>query len=400
MMRAFLRRDDAREDDALKLHYRKDRGYWELRGEMETPAGVKRRQFRQRLAARTKKEAEVEAAKFITENIDTVSLDARTATVRDYLEKWLKTYAEPRVKSSTLQRYRELLRIHVEPHLGDVLLRKLRPLDIEDCYAQVRLTRSLKTTLNVHRVFREALQQGVRWRMLSWNPADSVEAPRPPKASLKIPTLPELTRLLAAGDETPYGPIYRLAIYTGLRQGELLALRWQEVDLERAQLTVTGSARRLRGEGVVRVTPKTEASVRPMDLGPLAVVLLREQRRRQAEVKMQQRRDYHDDGFVFSDPLGRPLDGIWISRVWRKLAEAADLKGVRFHDLRHANASLMLRGGVPMKVAQTRLGHATMSTTADIYSHVAPADAASAAAVIEALLSAEEKRGPDVAQKG
>jgi integrase len=300
----------------------------------------------------------------------------------------------------------------------------------------VKAGRSGRATLQLHRVLKQALAQAVKWGYLARNPADGVQAPSKAPARTRTPTLKETLRILQLADATPYGPIFRLAVLTGLRQGELLALRWQDVGID--TVTATRTARRRKGEGIVMTAPKTRASARtiavapaavapaavapaavapaavapaavapaavapaavapaavaPVAVAPVAVALLANHRRRQAEEKMRERLDYQDAGLVFADPLGRPIPGEYLTRAMQRIAAAAGCPGVRFHDLRHAHASFMLALGAPMKAISERLGHSSISVTADIYAHVEPRMDRELAERLEAMLEAAcEKR--------
>lgn len=341
-----------------------------------------RRQVR-RGGFRTKKDAEIGEAAERLNYIDLAPVSGDKLPLAVYMDRWL---AGKSLKASTAQRYEELNRLHVRPEIGTLTLRKLRPLDVQSCYTSIRAKgRSERTVLHVHRMLKQALEQAVKWQLIGRNPAAAVQPPSPSKPSTYTPTLEEAVRLMDLAADSPYAPVFRLALLTGLREGELLALRW--TDVGPATLSVSRNARRLKGQGVVMLEAKTRASSRTVALGDLAIAVLQAHRRAQAEEKMRERLDYVDLGLVFAGPLGQPIDGSYVGRAWKKIAATAGLPSVRVHDLRHAHASLLLQAGVNLKVVSERLGHSSIAITGDIYSHVAPNMQAEAAALLDAMLN-------------
>jgi integrase len=174
--------------------------------------------------------------------------------------------------------------------------------------------------------------------------------------------------LLEAAAETPFYALIYLALATGARIGELLALRWRDIDLDRASLHVSRTARRVTGKGIAYSEPKTHRSRRPVALSPETVQVLREHRRAQAERRLELGPVYADNGLVFASPTGHPLDDSNLRRAFGRIVAEAGLPRLRFHDLRHTAATLMLQAGVHPKVVSERLGHATVGITLDTYS--------------------------------
>ena len=196
-----------------------------------------------------------------------------------------------------------------------------------------------------------------------------------------------LARFLEAARKTPYYPIFYLALFTGMRRSELLALRWSDVDLLACQIHVNRSLHHLRNGEIIFKAPKTARSRRMVSLSPSAVSVLREHRINQEGQRILLGIFWDKDGLVFCDVFGKPCLPGTISHAWVKLANKVGLEGIRFHDARHTHASLMLKQGVHPKIVQERLGHATISTTLDLYSHVAPGLQQAAAEGFDKLLS-------------
>ena len=181
-----------------------------------------------------------------------------------------------------------------------------------------------------------------------------------------------IPKFLAMADDSPYLTVFLLALYTGMRRSEMLGLRWQDVDLDSVALFVTQGLHRVIGGGLVVTQPKTPQSRRRIALSQDIVTLLRSHRARQAAARLEAGPAWQDGGWVFARRDGRPIDPNDVTRAFTRIARAAGLHGVRFHDLRHTHATLMLMHGVHPKVVSERLGHSTITITLDTYSHVLP----------------------------
>lgn len=203
---------------------------------------------------------------------------------------------------------------------------------------------------------------------------------------MRVLSVEEARRLLEAAPATRHYTLLFLALATGARLGELLGLRWQEVDLDQGMMQITRTARFFSGQGIVFSHPKTHRSRRPIALSPETIRVLGEHRRRQLEERLQVGPAYGNDGLVFADPQGRPIFDSTVRRAFYSITERAGLGHVRIHDLRHTAATLMLRGGINPKVVSERLGHATVSITLDTYSHVLPDLQREAAVVLDGIL--------------
>ena len=296
----------------------------------------------------------------------------------------------------TLLQYTDFVRRGLIPALGSIPLAKLRPQHIQRYYSHAlqhgrtdgKGGLSAKTVLHIHRLLRQALFHAVKWQMMARNPADAVEPPRPQRYDPPMLSPDMVRRLLSEAGDAPHGDLIHTAVMTGLRKGELLGLRWQDVDLDASLLHVRQSAQWLPGQGWSFRQPKTHRSRRPVALAPATVNLLRGHRRRQLEDRVALGEAYGDHDLVFATPLGTPIDTSNLRRAWKSIAKAADVPHLRFHDLRHVHATLMLLGGVHPKVVAERLGHANVGITLDTYSHVLPHLQSQAAAGLERTLAA------------
>jgi Site-specific recombinase XerD len=356
------------------------------------PGTGKRRQ-----ATRTthnKREAEALLVQLLHERDSGLERPTGRQTVMQYLERWLDDYVAVSVAPSTASHYRDIVRRRIIPALGSVELTALRPQQIQAFYS--RLLRegradgtgglSPKSVLRFHQVLHAALHHAVRWQLVARNPADAVEPPRAARRELSMISAADVSRLLAAADETPIGTLARLAVMTGMRRGELLGLRWRDVDLDAGEAHVQQTAQRIDGQGWVFRQPKTRLSRRSIALSPATVQLLRRHRRRQAAERLLAGSAYQDRDLVFASAIGTPLEPGTIRRTWLRALGVAGVGHVRWHDLRHAHATLMLSAGVHPKVVSERLGHASIAITLDTYSHVLPGLQAAAAAQLDTML--------------
>jgi integrase len=351
----------------------------------------------------TKKLAEQKLAELL-HSLDTGSyLEPTDFTVATFLDRWLSEYAKRQVAGKTYERYASIVHHHLKPALGRFLLGKLQPLHLESAYTTWLETGrkkkqkegpaglSPRTVLQHHRILHKALKMAVRWRLISQNPADAVEPPT--YQGREIQPLDEggsAWLLEFANDGRLHGPIL-LAVAGGLRRGEILALRWVDVDLESAVIMVRRSIEQTKG--VLKFKDTKGKRSRALPLPTLAIDALKAHSEHQDECRRLLGSAYCENGLVFPTEDG----SIWrpdnFTSAFVTLAERAGLKGIRFHDLRHSHASQLLRHGVHPKVVQERLGHSSIAMTMDIYSHLLPGMQEEAAQKVDqALRTAIRKR--------
>ncbi|MEC4688648.1 MAG: tyrosine-type recombinase/integrase [Nitrospirota bacterium] len=358
------------------------------------PVTGKRRQL-WRSVKGTKREAEAMLVRLLHERDSGIDIQPGRLTVGEYLERWLEDYASHNVSPRTHERYAGIVRKHLVPALGSVPISKLRPQHIQAYYSQAarsgRLDKkpgglSARTVLHHHRVLREALHHAVRWQVIARNPADAVAPPRPSRAEMQVLGPDGVQELLAACNDPDLYAVVFVAVSTGLREGELLALRWSDVNLDGGNLQVTRNLQYLSGRGTVFAEPKTDRSRRKVAFSQETLALLTDHRRQQLERRVALGGAYRDQGLVFADPFGNPMPPYRLSQRFARVVRAAGLAPLRFHDLRHTSASLLLSAGVHPKVVSERLGHAGVSITLDTYSHVLPGLQEEAADLLDAYL--------------
>jgi integrase len=377
-------------------------GVWEIKFFLGRHPGTGHRQFRYMTVKGTKKEALDELAKLRHQRSENALLEPQKLTVGAYLESWLAEHAVHRVSPKTFERYAEIVRLHLIPPLGSLPLSKLAPSNIQASQSHAltakrrRVLRdgrtkelpalSALTVKHIHRTLSQALKQAVRLRLIARNPAEDVDPPRAARRDMNILSHEQSAALIKIAEPTGlYLPV-AIALTTGMRRGEILALRWREIDLDARTLSVTQTLEETKAALAFKA-PKTERSRRTITLPPLTVTILRRHRAAQAAVRLKAGPAYTDRDLVCCSPVGEPLHPHLVSRAFADLAKRQGFR-VRFHDLRHTHISHLLAAGVHPKVASERAGHASISITLDVYSHLIPGMQEDAANRIDAALRA------------
>lgn len=315
-------------------------------------------------------------------------------TLGEWLARWIETYARPKVRQRTFESYESMIRVHIAPALGNVKLRDLRPEHLQR-FLNDKLTNgavrregglAARSVHIMHVVLHAALKQAVREGLVPVNAADAVSPPRVERHEIRPPTPEEMAQVLEAIRGHRLFALYLLDWATGLRRGESLALRWQDVDLERSTMTIARNLIRTREHGLVFTEPKTSLSRRTVPLPPIAARELIAHKARQAAEKESMGSAYEDQDLVFATPNGRPIDPDNASHTFKRLLAQAGLPTYRLHDLRHAFASHLLYLGVHPKVVQALLGHSTINLTMNTYSHLTPGLMEQAAAQLNAAM--------------
>jgi integrase len=330
--------------------------------------------------------SKADAERVRTELLHSVDTGAITATADAserfgaYATRWLD-HASTRVRAQTLRRYRSLIHHHVTPVIGTVKLRDLRPAHVQRVIdAMLKAEQSPRSTVQAYRVVHAALRQAVRWQIIGTNPADGVQPPRPARPTLSMPDADTTKKILETAAGTPLEVPVTLAALTGLRRGELLALRWSDIDGDVAR--ITGSLQRDGGK-LVRLDPKTDRARRVVALPQRLIELLARHRIEQTERRLRLGVDWANNDLICERGDGGPIDPDSLSHAFARLATSARAPGVRLHDLRHGYATALLRGGVHPKVASEALGHSSTAFTMDTYSHLLPSMQRAAAEAID-----------------
>ncbi len=373
------------------IRQRKD-GRWEARVPLTGPDG---RRTRRSLLGRSRADVRDRLQQALRTEAGGMPLPSGRLTVGAFLDLWLRETVRPTVRPSTYRSYEGIVRVHLKPGLGGYVLAQLTPQHVQRLLnAKAATSLSPQTVAYIRSVLRHALRQAERWGMVTRNVASLAAPPRVPRREIR-PLSPEEARIFVEAIRADrLEALYLLAIGTGLRQGEILGLGWQDVDLSAATVTVRHALQRVGGH-LELVPPKSLASRRVVALPAFVVGALHAQRLRQRRDRLLagSRWRADDRGLVFTTTVGTPMDGIAVTRRFQAVLREAGLPHQRFHDLRHACASLLLAQGVAPRVVMETLGHSQISLTMNTYSHVIPALGRAAADEMDALLGAGSGRG-------
>ncbi len=350
----------------------KSKGTWQIRIDLGNNANGKRKRKIETFRG-DKQGAERRLRELLLQLDNGLPMETSKDTVNGFLAKWMETYVKTNCSARTLEGYQWYVKRYVIPKLGNVPLVKLAPQDVQGLYADM-LERGLsaRTVLHAHRILKEALSHAVKWGYIIRNVCDAVDPPRPRHKEMKALNAVEVQKLLEASNQSPYRHIFYLAIYSGLRLGELLGLRWSDLDIENRALSINRAIARIAGKGLVVTEPKTARSRRLISLPESTVALLSSMKAQQRDLWESRDVQLDEEAYIFSSWTGGPMSPDTVSHAFRKIIRKSGLPEVRFHDLRHTHATLMLKQGVHPKIVSERLGHSSINITLDTYSHVLP----------------------------
>jgi len=324
-------------------------------------------------AGTSKREAEDKMAKLIHELNSGTYIKPNKINVAQYLRSWLAECCKPSLTQRSYERYRGIVENNLIPAIGRIRLIDLRPEHIQQHYANL-IDRGLaaRTVRYDHMVLHGALRMAVKWQLVPRNIADVVEPPKARNSEMQTWDSDEVTTFLEAAKSTPYHVLFYAALYTGARRSELLGLSWRHVDFIYSQIDIERGLHRTKEWGYIFTQPKSAKSKRTIALSPSLVLLLKEHREKQECARLLINKPLTEDDLVFAHDDGSPLFPNSVSRAWTMLASNVGIKLIRFHDARHTHASLLLKQGAHPRIVQERLGHSTIATTLDVYSHVTP----------------------------
>ncbi len=356
-----------------------------------------------------KRKAAEELTRLLSQRNEGSYVELTKMTVAQYLRHWLEVDIDRRVANRTAARHRGIVEKNIIPKLGHVPVRKLTAAHIEafeaeqqrEGWVKARAKKELgagataaspekrglspQTVLHIHRTLSQALDHAVRIGVLFKNPARQVKPPRPPSREIKILDKIEITTVIEAAKPVGlYAPVL-VAITTGVRRGELLGLRWSDIDLKASTLTVNQSLERIGGKYVFK-SPKTKQSRRMLSLPTVAVKALREHQTAQLEQRLKLGLGRDPQGLVFARPDGQPMDADALSKSFGRLVRLTKVTPITLHGLRHTHISHLLMDGVHVKVVSERAGHANVTTTLNVYAAYIPNMQADVAPRVDAWL--------------
>jgi integrase len=346
---------------------RKD-GLYMARYTVQTPTGPKRKT----LYGKTRREVDEKLTKAKANRDAGLVFDADTMKLGEYLGRWLTDSVRDTVKATTYETYERLVRLHLVPMLGRVKLKNLTPTHVRGLYRE-KLDSGLSPTSvqRLHALLHKALKQAVHDGLVPRNVTEAVKAPRQSRKEIPVLTRAQARIFLRTAKGDRLEALYLLAVHTGLRQGELLGLKWSDIDLDRGTLQVRRILSAAK-EGPRFTTPKSNQG-RSVRLTTQAVQALRDHRKRQVQERLKHAGFWKDHGLVFTTLVGTPLNRHNVfSRSFKPLLRRAELPDMPFHALRHSFATLMLTSGEHPKVVQEMMGHSGIRVTMDFYSHVLP----------------------------
>jgi integrase len=367
------------------IRRRKD-GRWEGRFTVQTPDGPKQKT----LYGKTRKEVSERLTEAMAGRNQGLVFDAGKLTFGEHLERWLDDVVKPSASHRTYSTHAQQVRTHIAPTLGRIKLKNLRKAHIDRLYRE-KLASGLcpSTVRRVHAVLHRALEEAVKGDLIPRNPAAHANRPKVKQEEIEPLDASQAATFLKAAKGDRFEALYALCLMCGLRQGEALALRWQDIDLDGGTLRVGRQLQRVRDGGGLRFSEPKNASRRTVGLPQRAVSALKSHHKRQLEENLVAT-SYQDQELIFVSREGKPLDAQnVVNRYYKPLLEQAGLPPIRFHDLRHSCLSLLAQRGEPIRDLQALAGHATAAFTLQRYTHHYDSSARRTANAIGEMLSDE-----------
>jgi integrase len=358
-------------------------GRWMGQADLGWQDGKRRRKS---LYGRTKSEVQGKLRETLHRKAHGMPPVPEQETVGTFLRRWLDIKKEG-VRQRTWTRYEQIVRAHLLPNLDRIRLAQLTPQDVAECLRRVKVSGSAYMARGARDVLRTALNQALRWELVSRNVAVLTDPPRHRTREITPLTPRQAGTLLAAVAGHRLEALITVALGLGLRQGEALGLRWEEdVDLEAGTLSVQQTLVRAGREPRFE-EPKTDRSRRTITMPSVVAAALRRHRTRQLEEQLAAGPEWHPSGLVFTTPIGTPIDRGRLHGTFKAILRSAGLPDIRYHDLRHTAATLLLVQGVDMRTIMATLGHSRISQTMDLYAHMMPTLRGHAAEQMDAILA-------------
>ena len=367
--------------------FRRADGRWAGSATLDWQGGKQRRKY---VYGRTRREAHGKLTTLLDAQQAGRVIPTGKQTLEQFLNRWLEDVVRPSVRPYTHDSYAQLVRLHISPALGTTRLDKLTPQSVQVLLNQKRKDGlSPRTVQYLRTVLRLALSQALKWDLVSRNVAALTNPPHVPKTEITPFGPGELKTFLKAVEDEPLEALFVVTATAGLRRGEVLGLLWDNVDFKKGQIQVRHAVQRI--DGKLRLVETKSARSRLVELTTLAIEALTRHRRRQLEQRLAAGKSWQDFDYVFTNRKGTPLEARTVWRAFKRILAKAGLRDQRFHDLRHAAATLMLSEGVNPKVVAEMLGHSKIAVTMDLYSHVTPTMQVDAVARIDAALGTSRR---------
>ncbi|MET9698453.1 tyrosine-type recombinase/integrase [Streptomyces sp. NPDC006529] len=330
------------------------------------PDGTRARKF---AYGKTWAECDVKRRELLAKVDQGVPVPTRSAKLSEWLPYWLDNIVKPHRKRTTYAKYETHVRLYLVPSLGTKRLESLGVGDVRRVLVQLKKANGAATAKESHRVLRTALTAAVREELVTRNVATLVEPPTVDARDIAPWSLQETLDFLAAGRKDPLFAAFVLAIALGLRRGEIVGLRWENVDLDKREIRIRTQRQRVGGEAY-EDDPKGKRRRQTLPLPGICVAPLRWQRMKQAEMRAKAGAKWEETGYVFTTRTGRPIEPRNVYRSFTRVAKDAGLRVIRLHDARHGTATLLTAAGVPPRVVMEILGHSQIAVTMNVYAHV------------------------------
>lgn len=335
------------------------------------PLTGKRKQTTRRGFA-TKKEAENAAKELSTQLENGLNIVDNKMTLNQYLPKWLEMAAKRKVKDTTFENYQNVINFRILPVLGHVTLKDLNGSACQNFF-NLLIDQELSNGYikTIYKIFNISLEKAIDWDLILKNPLRKVDIPKERKRKYTVWKREELLRFLqvAKDEDLDYFALFFVCIYTGLRRGELLGLKWEDVNFKDGNLHIQRNQTYLNGTFTYG-SLKTESSSRVIKLDDETLNTLMQHKKRQSELKLLYGPQYSIENLIFSRKNGQPIQPTTLTVTFHNIMKKSNVPKIRFHDLRHTHATLLLEAGVSLKEVQERLGHSSIKMTGDIYAHV------------------------------
>jgi integrase len=370
--------------------YQDKNGRWRASIDLGYINGKRRRK---QLSGKTRQQVAAKLKAALKAQEAGMNLATETQTVGGFLSRWLDTVVVPTRKPTTVSSYRMLVRRYIEPKIGAIRLDKLTAEQVQAMLNALRVEGlSPRTVQYVRSTFRAALEQAIKWGYIARNVAAATEPPRGVTPKMKALNQQQAQLLLDAAKGHRLEALYRVALSYGLRRGEVLGLLWEDVDLNKGVMRITGQVQTIDNKTIRTESPKTEGSIRELPLPGILIEVLQDHQKLQELERSTVGVEWHEHGLVFPSNRGTPIVPRNLLRHFKRLLRVANLpETTRFHDLRHSAASIMLAQGVPLKTVSDILGHSDIRTTANTNGHTDDTQKRAAANTIAGLFAPVDK---------
>ncbi|MED0736727.1 tyrosine-type recombinase/integrase [Aneurinibacillus thermoaerophilus] len=359
----------------MKGYFRKRGTKWSFTIDVGRDPETGKRKQKTVSGFKTKKEAEKACAEMIAQIENGEFFETSKDSFAVFLQQWLDNAAKQTTRATTFDGYKRTIHHRIIPAIGHLKLADIKPIHIQKFYTQlVEEDLSSEYIRFIHSILRSAFNTALKWQLVSKNIMSNVEVPKLKRKEKGIWTLEQAQQFLNYAKEkgTRRYIVYLLAIYTGMRRGEIFGLRWKDVDLENGKISINQTLSWVSGQGLIFQEAKTKRSHRSISISDFVVQELKNHKLQQRKEKLRIGEAYNDQDLVVASAYGNPMNPRGVTDYFRKLTVEAGLPVIRFHDLRHTHATIMLKLGEHPKIVSERLGHSNIQMTLNLYSHVTP----------------------------